>query len=73
MNEFIDYVLSFYGAEENSVYPELEFTREEVIKAVDVLKGRWPEKFYGDSLDRERVRDIVLETRELDRALGLNV
>ena len=69
MNEFIDYVLSFYGAEENSVYPEMEFTREEVVNALPVLLARWPGKFYADSLDRERIRDIVLETREVDRAL----
>jgi hypothetical protein len=69
MNEFIDYVLSFYGAEENSVYPEMAFTREEVLNALPVLLARWPGKFYADSLDRERIRDIVLETREVDRAL----
>lgn len=69
MNEFIDYVLSFYSAEEDSVYPEMAFTRAEVEAALPVLLARWPGKFYADSLDRERIRDIVLETREVDRVL----
>jgi len=66
MNEFIDYVLAFYGY--NGVY-DYAFTRTEVIEALPVLERRWPGKFYADSLDRERIRDIVLEAREVDRAL----
>lgn len=72
MNEFIDYVLSFYSAEEDSVYPEMAFTRTEVLEALLVYSARWPGKFYGDSLDRERVRDIVLDMRE-GKVIGIPV
>lgn len=71
-NAFIEYVLSFYGLEENSVYPEMEFTRTEVLEALMVFSARWPGEFYGDSLDRERVRDIVLDMRE-GKTIGLAV
>ena len=67
MEDFINYVLSFYGAGTDSVYPEMAFTREEVEAGLVVLQVQYRE-FYGDSLDRERLRDIVLKTREVDRA-----
>jgi hypothetical protein len=64
MNEFVDYVLSFYGHGE--IY-DMGVTREEVLKAIDVrlnceLYKLMP--FDGDSIDREAVRDIIIATRE---------
>ena len=59
-NEFISYVLSFYG--ETGIYPENKRTKEQVSYAtlmyLDSLTETrtWGE---GDSLDRERVRDLM--------------
>ena len=59
-NEFISYVLSFYG--ETGIYPENKRTKEQVAYAtlmyLDSLTDTrtWGE---GDSLDRERVRDLM--------------
>ena len=65
--EFLDYVMSFYG-DADALYPIDGLTREEVALAVlnyldlcavsDVVN--WGD---GDSLDRERVRDIIHNTR----------
>jgi len=59
-NEFISYVLSFYG--ETGIYPENARTKEQVSYAtlmyLDSLTDTrtWGD---GDSLDRERVRDLM--------------
>ena len=58
-SDFIDYVLSFYG--KNGLYPQ-DRTKEQVAYATlyyldscnDVIT--WGN---GDSLDRERVRDVM--------------
>jgi len=65
--EFLDYVMSFYG-DADALYPIDNLTREEVALAVlnyldlcavsDVVN--WGD---GDSLDRERVRDFIINTR----------
>ena len=63
---FVDYVMSFYSNAEDSVYPELDFTRDEVYNAliVRMTRKKYEETpFEGDSVDREIVRDIVLEDR----------
>ena len=67
MKEFIDYVMSFYGPD--GVYgKEYKMRRMEVNNAIKVYFKRieeyeWLEWGNGDSLDRERVRDIVIEQR----------
>jgi hypothetical protein len=60
---FTQYMLDFYGP--NGVYP-LGFTSIQIGLAVQLYKCRLPEgeEFCGDSLDRERVRDIILNARE---------
>ena len=71
LEEFIDYVWSFYGEHEDTLYPIVGLTKEDIRDAFYVYKHRllkaanksnntftWG---YGDSLDRERVRDIILE------------
>ena len=59
-NEFISYVLSFYG--ETGIYPENKRTKEQVAYATLMYLDSLTETRTwgdGDSLDRERVRDIM--------------
>ena len=72
LSDFIDYVLSFYG-ENDPVYPMRKIEGNAPLNKTDVLVAThqylatitkrnsetytWGE---GDSLDRERVRDILL-------------
>jgi hypothetical protein len=60
-NEFLDYVLSFYGPGE--LY-DIGMTREEAALGYLLRltsKPHWP--FEGDTVDRELVRDEVLAFR----------
>ena len=67
-NEFIDYCLSFYGV--GGIYPENKRTKEQIAYATTMYLDAC--SYYeanpdlngmtwggGDSLDRERVRDIM--------------
>ena len=71
LQEFVDYVWSFYGEHSETIYPIKGLTKQDIFDAFYVYKQRllkasntpnnnytWG---YGDSLDRERVRDIILE------------
>ena len=71
LQEFVDYVWSFYGEHSETIYPIKGLTKQDIFDAFYVYKHRllrasnvpnnnytWG---YGDSLDRERVRDIILE------------
>jgi hypothetical protein len=60
MMNFTEYMLDFYGPK--GIYP-MGFTAEQVSLATQLYKCRLPagQEFYGDSLDRERVRDLILE------------
>ena len=61
---FTQYMLDFYGP--NGIYPE-GFNEIQIYLAIEVYKKRLDaagDKFYGDSIDRERVRDIILGARE---------
>jgi hypothetical protein len=61
---FTEYMLDFYGV--NGVYP-MGFTATQVRLATQLYKCRLPDgalDFVGDSIDRERVRDIILQARE---------
>ena len=63
---FVDYVMSFYSNRPDSIYPELDFTEDEVYKALAtrLTRKKYEETpFGGDSVDREIVRDVVLEER----------
>ena len=71
LNEFIDYVWSFYG-NEDPLYPIKGLTKKDILDAFNVYVSRIESNtfdFYswggGDSLDRERVRDILLENPNL--------
>jgi hypothetical protein len=66
MNRFTDYLLSFYGSGPDAIYP-YGFTREQCEAATLLYKTALPrlypgQEFEGDSVDRERVRDIILAT-----------
>ena len=61
MNEFVDYVLNFYG--HDKIY-DIGVTRKEVIKATKIRMILKSLPFDGDSFDRELVRDIMISMRE---------
>ena len=67
INDFVDYVMTFYGPGE--LYPIKGINRTLIRKATnDViriakLKG---EKFCGDSIDRELVRDLLISKYNLN-------
>ena len=68
LQEFVDYVWSFYSPN-SDLYPIKGLTKDDILNAFNVYVQRiesnnneyysWG---YGDSLDRERVRDIILES-----------
>ena len=69
LEEFADYVWSFYSPN-SDLYPIKGLTITDIFHAIEIYIERiekgdleyvhwtWG---YGDSLDRERVRDIILE------------
>tara|TARA_B100000686_G_scaffold185304_1_gene192151 strand:- start:6075 stop:6326 length:252 start_codon:yes stop_codon:yes gene_type:complete len=74
MPNFVDYVYDFYGHPQEALYPLIKdgklLTKDDIIKAFNVYRKRlitalcvnstrytWGD---GDSLDRERVRDILI-------------
>ena len=69
LEEFADYVWSFYSPN-STLYPIKGLTIEDIFHAIEIYferieKGDLEYVHYswgeGDSLDRERVRDIILE------------
>ena len=60
LSQFIEYCVSFYGP--GGVYP-LGMSEDEVTKAVRLLDLIGQEDLELDSIDREKVRDIVLVMR----------
>jgi len=67
MSDFYDYVLSFYGID--GLYPMIPTPNLTVIKSATndlirilEIKG---EKFAGDSIDRELVRDLLISKYKL--------
>ena len=67
--DFIAYVDDFYNAE-TGLYPIKGMTNSMVIKGVQTYitqigQAKSLEWGGGDSLDRERVRDIILENNDV--------
>lgn len=61
MNDFTDYVLSFYG--HGKLY-DMGVSRDDVLLATGMRLGHCLTigiPFEGDSIDREAVRDILIE------------
>jgi len=70
--EFVDYVWSFYGSDD-ALYPIKGLTKDQVMEASWLYiqcccYPSHPEMEWGDgdSLDRERVRDILLNAPQFD-------
>ncbi len=62
---FTQYMMDFYGPD-SEIYPELGFNELQINIATAIYKMRLEVKgdeFVGDTVDRENVRDIVLEAR----------
>ena len=66
--EFLDYCMSFYG-DDDALYPIEGLTREELALAtlnyLDLCASTDITWGDGDSLDRERVRDLVINRRSV--------
>jgi hypothetical protein len=60
LSQFIDYCLDFYGP--GGIYP-LGMSEDEVTRAVRLLDLIGQEDLELDSIDREKVRDVVLVMR----------
>ncbi len=74
MPNFVDYVYDFYGHPKEALYPLIKdgklLTKDDIIEAFNVYRKRLLDAFFnnnerytwgaGDSLDRERVRDILI-------------
>lgn len=66
MTSFTEYMMAFYGPE-SEIYPELNFNETQIAIATGIYKMRLDakgEEFVGDTVDRENVRDIILEARQ---------
>ena len=63
-SNFISYVDSFYNAK-SGIYPINGMTDKMVLNAVKKYIATNAKSFCGDSLDRERVRDIILADNNL--------
>lgn len=74
--EFVDYIWSFYGEHDETLYPIKGLTKKDIYDAIFVYRDRLEDaeknglEHYtwgdGDSLDRERVRDILLEKPQFE-------
>ena len=62
---FTQYMMDFYGPQ-SEIYPEFNFNETQISIATGIYKMRLDAKgdeFVGDTVDRENVRDIILEAR----------
>ena len=65
MSNFTEYMMAFYGPE-SELYPEMGFNEIQVNIATAIYKMRLEARgveFCADSIDRENVRDLILEAR----------
>ena len=65
--DFVSYVDSFYN-ENTGIYPIKGLTNKMILDATQKYIASQTETYTwgdGDSLDRERVRDIILEDNKL--------
>lgn len=74
IDDFHSYVLDFYGP--GGIY-DFGATEEEVKKATEIVRNEVGDDFEGDSVDREKVRDVILdqmrseeERKEAEKAFG---
>ena len=64
MCDFVAYVDDFYN-EKSGIYPIKGMTDKMVLNAVKKYIATNAESFCGDSVDREKVRDIILNDNGL--------
>ena len=64
MCDFVAYVDDFYN-EKSGIYTIIGMTDMMVIKAVQKHVATSGMEFCGDSLDREKVRDIILADNDV--------
>lgn len=62
-SEFVDYMLAFYSSK-SELYADIAMTREEAQFAKNVLESDVSWDFIGDSSDREKGLQIVLNKRD---------
>ena len=60
LSQFIEYCLNFYGP--GGIYP-LGMSEDEITKAIRLLDLIGQKELDLDSIDREKVRDVVLVVR----------
>jgi hypothetical protein len=63
--EFYEYVFDFYNGE-NGIYKDVDATYSEIIAAtikLDRMYRQHGDEPVYDSIDRERVRDFIIEGR----------
>ena len=69
LNEFRDYCAMFYGDRADSVYGDSfdggPFTVDEIHAAALFVANVFADSFEGDSVDRERLREVVLFGRAM--------
>ena len=78
LEEFVDYVWSFYGTED-PLYPIKGLTKKHIFDAIFIYRDKIIEAektgnpYYswgdGDSLDREKVRDIMRQRYSIPQAV----
>ena len=79
LTDFVNYVYSFYGDKKDALYPLFNVDTDKQDDKVDILGAvydylheitRRNDEYFtwgdGDSLDRERVRDILLDEYNLE-------
>ena len=79
LTDFVEYVYSFYGDKKEALYPLFNVDTDKQVDKVDILGAvydylheitRRNDEYFtwgdGDSLDRERVRDILLDEYNLE-------
>ena len=64
INNFVWYVMEFYGGDEPLYDLGFKPTREEVLIALALRMEKFQQvEFAGDSTDREFVRDIMIDMK----------
>ena len=62
LTQFVDYCYDFYGP--NGIYP-MNINKANILAATGLLLQQYAEQseyeFVGDSIDRERVRDVMID------------
>ena len=72
-DNFVDYFNDFYGIGNNALYPEANktgknFTKTQLKNALKIrLAKRKSFEFAGDSVDRESLRDIMINLNLINR------